>query len=86
MCGKQEDTTAVDAAKARLKKMDQRHLDLAFTGKVLLFKSLNIRSNEVYSDFRPVPSNLTFAQAVELLKKEEAVVAQNYLQHENQQK
>ena len=29
MCGKQEDTTAVDAAKARLKKMDQRHLDLA---------------------------------------------------------
>ena len=60
-------------------------MDLAFTGKVLLFKSLNIRSNEIYSDFRPVAPNLTFAQAVELLKKEEAEVAQNHLHPENQQ-
>jgi len=60
-------------------------MDLAFTGKVLFFKSLNIRANEIYSDFRSVTENLTFAQAVELLKKEEAVVAQNHLHHENQQ-
>jgi len=45
-------------------------MDLAFTGKILLFKKLNIRSVDVFSDFQPVPSNLTFAQGVELLKKE----------------
>ena len=51
-------------------------MDLAFTGKVLFFKSLNIKSTEVYSDFRPAPSDLTFAQGVELLKKQEAEIAQ----------
>ena len=50
---------------------------LTFTGKLLLFKSLNIKSTEIYSDFRPVPSNLTFAQGAEMLKKEIATVAEN---------
>jgi hypothetical protein len=53
------------------------HMDLAFTGKILLFKSLNIKSNEVESDFRPVPPDLTFAQGLELLRRHEAVLAQN---------
>jgi hypothetical protein len=53
-------------------------MDLAFTGKVLFFKSLNIKSTETYSDFRPVPENLTFAQGVELLKKQEAEMAENH--------
>lgn len=55
-------------------------MDLAFTGKELFFKSVNINSNEVFSDFRPVPSDLTFAKGVELLKKEEAELAENHLQ------
>lgn len=46
-------------------------MSLKFTGKILLVKSLNISSTEVFSGFRPVPSDLTFAQALELLKKEE---------------
>lgn len=50
-------------------------LDLDFKGKVLIFKSISIKSNEVLSDFRPAPANLTFAQAVELLKKELAGIA-----------
>ena len=52
-------------------------MDLAFTGKILLFKSINIKSTEIYSDFRPVPADLTFAQGIELLKKQQAAVAQN---------
>ncbi len=52
-------------------------LNLSFTGKVLLFKSLNIKSTEVFSGFKPVPPDLTFAQALEMLKKEESVVAEN---------
>jgi len=52
-------------------------MDLAFTGKMLLFKSINIKSTEIYSDFRPVSANLTFAQGIELLKKQQAAIAQN---------
>ena len=45
-------------------------MNLSFTGKILLFKSLSIKKTEVYSEFQPVPANLTFAQGVELLHKE----------------
>ena len=76
----------VDQSDVGYNRWEVTHMDLAITGKLLFFKSLNIRSNETYSNFRPAPPNLTFAQAVELLKKEEAVVAQNYFNHENQQK
>jgi hypothetical protein len=44
---------------------------LDFTGKILLFKRLIINSKEVFSDFEKVSANLTFAQAVALLKKRE---------------
>jgi hypothetical protein len=50
-------------------------MTLSFTGKILLFKNLNISSTEVFSGFKRVPSDLTFAQAVELLKKEESSLA-----------
>src|SRR5205814_5011106 len=72
----------VDQSDVGYSRWEVTHMDLAFTGKLLFFKSLNIKSNETYRNFRPAPPNLTFAQAVELLKKEEAVVAQNH--HENQ--
>jgi hypothetical protein len=48
------------------------HLELSFTGKVLLFKKLAIQSNDTFSEFHSVSPNLTFAQGVELLKKEAA--------------
>jgi hypothetical protein len=53
-------------------------MDLAFTGKILLFKSINIKSTEIYSDFRPVPADLTFAQGIQLLKQQQASIAQNH--------
>ena len=46
------------------------HMELELTGKVLFVKKLNIRSSDIFSDFHPVPSDLTFAQGVELLKKQ----------------
>lgn len=51
-------------------------MNLAFTGKILFFKSLNIKSNEVFSDFRPVSPRLTFRQGVDLLKKQAAELAE----------
>ena len=42
-----------------------------------MFKGLSINSTEVFSNYKQIPANLTFAQALELLKKEEATVAEN---------
>ncbi len=56
---------------------DIHKMSLAFTGKILLFKRLDIKSTETLSDFRPVPKALTFAQGVDLLKKQESVLAEN---------
>jgi hypothetical protein len=44
-------------------------MELAFNGKILLLKKLSIQSSDIFSDFRPVPADLSFAQGVELLKK-----------------
>ena len=56
---------------------DMHRMGLTFTGKILLFKRLDIRSTETFSDFRSVPTGLTFAQGVELLKKQQATLAEN---------
>ncbi len=59
-------------------------MSLSFTGRILLFKGLNIKSDEVFSNFRPAPSDLSFAQGVELLKKQEAELAQSRQQSPTQ--
>jgi hypothetical protein len=52
-------------------------LNLSFTGKIMLFKNLSITSTEIFNGFKQVSSNLTFAEAVELLKKEDTSMAEN---------
>ena len=52
-------------------------MSLNLTGKILLFKSLAMKSDEVFSDFRPVPNGITFAEGVEMLKAEKVKLAQN---------
>jgi hypothetical protein len=52
-------------------------MSLNFSGKVLLFKTVVIKSNEIFSDFRRVRSDLSFAQGVDLLKREENASAAN---------
>jgi hypothetical protein len=51
-------------------------MNLNITGKVLIFKSLNISTKEVFTDFQRVPNDTTFAQGVELLKTREEKLAQ----------
>lgn len=55
-------------------------MQLKFTGKILLVKNLSIESTEVFTHIRLVRSDLTFAEAVEMLKKEEPVVAEEHMQ------
>jgi hypothetical protein len=50
---------------------------LEFTGKILMFKKIAIKSDEVFSGFHRVPSETTFAQGVQLLKTEQARLANN---------
>jgi hypothetical protein len=57
---------------------DVSRMSLSFAGKILLFKSIAIKSDEVFSDFRRVPADTTFAQGVEMLKAEEAKPAENH--------
>jgi hypothetical protein len=52
-------------------------MSLKFNGKMLLFKSLAIDSDEVFSHFRRVPNDTTFAQGVEMLKAEGVRLQQN---------
>ncbi len=51
---------------------DITEMKLDISGRILLFKSLSMVSDEVFSDFRRVPDRLTFAQGVEMLKTEQA--------------
>jgi hypothetical protein len=52
-------------------------MNLRMTGKILLLKSLNLTSDEVFSNFRRLPEDLPFARAVEMLKMEQEKLAQN---------
>jgi hypothetical protein len=58
------------------------HMSLSFTGRILLFKSLNIKSDEIFNHFRAAPANLSFAQGVNLLKKQQAELGGNQPQPE----
>lgn len=52
-------------------------MKLEINGKILLFKSISMVSDDVLSDFKVVGKNLTFAQGVELLKTERERLAHN---------
>ncbi|MGC1649105.1 MAG: hypothetical protein WA741_25060 [Candidatus Sulfotelmatobacter sp.] len=58
-------------------------ISLNITGKILLFKGLSMVSDEKLSDFRSVPSDLTFSQAVNLLKTEQENLAHSVHTPEN---
>ncbi|MGA7907960.1 MAG: hypothetical protein WCA16_11185 [Candidatus Sulfotelmatobacter sp.] len=57
---------------------DITHMQLSFTGRILLVKGLNISLDEVFSDFRGVPADTSFARGVEMLKAEEAKLVEGH--------
>jgi hypothetical protein len=52
-------------------------MSLNMSGKILMFKSFSMVWDEILSDFRRMPDNLTFAQGVAILKTEEVKLAHN---------
>jgi hypothetical protein len=65
----------VDQADMGAGNWEVTRMGLDLTGKVLLFKSLVVKSTKTYSDFHPAPPNLSFAEGVDLLKKKQGSVA-----------
>jgi hypothetical protein len=53
-------------------------MSLDITGKILIFKSLSMISDEKLSDFHRMPDDLTFAKAVDILKIEQEKLAHNH--------
>jgi len=68
----------VEQAEVEKRHWDISRMSLKFTGRILLFKRIDIESEDRYSDFREVAPDLTFAQAVELLKKQQAELAASH--------
>jgi hypothetical protein len=52
-------------------------MQLSFTGKAFFFKNIAFKHEEVFSDFRKVPGNLSFAEGVALLHKQGPVGEEN---------
>lgn len=51
-------------------------MKLNFDGKAIIFKPIHIRDDVSASNFRVVPGDMSFAQGVELLRKQESAVAE----------
>jgi hypothetical protein len=59
-------------------RWEPTYMNIQFTGKALLFKSIDLRQVETTSDYVRVPDNLNLAQGVDMLKKRvDSELAQN---------
>ncbi len=56
---------------------DITEMRLNITGKILLFKSISLVWDEVITDFRRVPDDLSFAKGAEMLKAEQENIARS---------
>jgi hypothetical protein len=56
-------------------RWEPTYMNIQFTGKVLFFKTINMKQIETATDYKRVPDNLTVAEGVEYLNKEGAQVA-----------
>jgi len=59
-------------------RWEPTYMNIEFTGKALLFKTISLHQIESTSDYVRVPDNLTLAQGVEMLRKHaDGVLAEN---------
>lgn len=53
---------------------DQVFLDVNMTGRAVIFKTLNVKTKQILSDFRRVPDDTTMARAYEMLQQDSSSV------------
>jgi hypothetical protein len=66
----------VEQSKVSPRRWETTSLNMKFTGRVLLFKKLNIDEREITSDFRPAPAHLTLAEGINVLNQQTGQLAQ----------
>jgi hypothetical protein len=54
---------------------DVTYMNIQMNGKALFFKTIAVREKDIRSDYRRVSSQLTLAQAAELLNRQTSTVA-----------
>lgn len=53
---------------------DQVYLNVNMTGRAIIFKTLNIKTKQILSDFRRVPDDITMAKAYAILQEDSSSV------------
>jgi hypothetical protein len=66
----------VEQSKVSPHRWETTMLSMKFTGRVLLFKKLNIDDKEATSDFRPAPAHLTLAEGINVLNQQTGQLAE----------
>jgi hypothetical protein len=66
----------VEQSRVNGERWEVTEMRVRFTGKILIFKSLNINEHETGFDYRRAPDNLTFIEGVEFLKKQPEYLAE----------
>jgi len=59
---------------------DVSRMSLSFNGKILLFKSIAMRSDEIFSDFQRVPADTSFAKGVQMLNAQRVKLSESRAQ------
>lgn len=67
---------SVEQSRISPQRWETTALKMKFTGRILLFKKLNIDEQEITGDFRPAPAHLTLADGVNVLKQQRPQLAQ----------
>jgi hypothetical protein len=49
---------------------EMTYMNVQMDGKAIFFKTIAVREKEMYSDFRPVPADISLSKAAELLKND----------------
>jgi hypothetical protein len=66
----------VEQSKISPNRWETTMLHMKFTGRVLLFKKLNVDETEISGNFRAAPPHLTLAEGVSVLKQQNPQLAQ----------
>ena len=58
---------------------DTVFLDVNMQGRAIIFKTINVREKQVFTDFRRVPDDMTIARAYEMLQHHDSSIAASNL-------
>ncbi|HEY6250284.1 MAG TPA: hypothetical protein VI685_10000 [Candidatus Angelobacter sp.] len=56
---------------------DQVFLNVNMTGRAIIFKTLNVKTKQILSNFHRVPDDITLARAFEMFQSDSSIAAEN---------